>query len=419
MVQNVLNIVTEKQNFYGKTNPFDLIQEFGSPLYVYSEAILRERCRDMKSLLSYPDFQVNYSAKANSSLALLKIVREEGLSVDAMSPGEILVNLKAGFKPENILYIGNNVSAEELKFAVDAGVSVSVDSVSQLELFGKINPGGKVYVRFNPGIGTGHHKKVMTAGKDTKFGVFPELIPDVKSVLKKYNLKLTGINQHIGSLFLSGTPYIKSIESLLAIAENFLDLDVIDLGGGFGVPYRIREGEQRLDLKALGQELDAMIESWTKKYGKKVKIKVEPGRYIPAESGILLGTVHTLKTNYEKKYAGTDIGFNVLMRPVLYNSHHDIEVYRNSGVQSTREEAITIVGNICETGDILADNRMLPELQEGDILGVLNAGAYGYVMSSNYNNRLRPAEVLIGLDGKPKLIRKRDTFEDLVRGFVD
>lgn len=407
--------ITQSNNFYGNTNPFELINEYGSPLYVYNEKIFRNRCREMKNLISYPKMSINYSVKANSNLHLLKIAHEEGLNADAMSPGEIFFELEAGFKPEQILFISNNVSKEEMKFAIDRNITISVDSLSQLEKLGKINPGGSVAIRFNPGVGAGHHEKVVTGGKETKFGVDPNFISQVKEILKKYNLRLVGINQHIGSLFMDGIPYIEGVKSILSIAKNFEDLEFVDLGGGFGIPYHKQENEPRLDLSQLGKDLSSILNNWVSSYGKQVTFKIEPGRYISAESGVLLGTVHAIKTNYENKYIGTDIGFNVLIRPILYDSYHDIEIYRKNDIPSTKSEIITIVGNICESGDIIAKKRLLPEIQEEDIIGILDAGAYCHIMSSNYNNRLRPAEVLIKENGNHQLIRRRDTLEDLIR----
>lgn len=417
MINNVFTKVTSESGFYGNTNPLELIETYGSPLYVYNEGIFRERCREMKKLLKYPYFSVNYSAKANSNLTLLKIALEEGLSVDAMSPGEIYVELKAGFNPEQIFFICNNVSAEEMKFAIDKGILVSVDSLSQLELYGSINRGGRVAVRFNPGVGAGHSEKVVTAGKNTKFGIEPSFIPEVKEILKKYDLKLAGINQHIGSLFMEGDVYVESVKSLLSIADNFEGLEFIDMGGGFGIPYHKQDDEKRLDLQKLGSELDSVISEWVKSYSSNVHFKIEPGRYIPSECCVLLGTVHAVKSNHGKRYVGSDLGFNVLARPVMYDSYHDIEIYRKNETISNKKEPVTIVGNICESGDIIAHDRELPEIFEEDILGILDAGAYGYVMSSNYNNRLRPAEVLIRQDGRIELIRRRDTLEDLMRNY--
>lgn len=410
--------VSHEKKFFGNTDPVYLAEKYGTPLYVYSENILRERCRDMKGLISYNNFSVNYSPKANGNLELIKIIRSEGLRVDAMSPGEIYVNLLAGYKPEEILYISNNVSEDEFLYAIHAGVKISVDSVSQLELFGRINPGGRVAFRLNPGVGAGHHEKVVTAGQKTKFGIESGCIPEIKRIAGEYNLKIIGINQHIGSLFMEGDAYLQSTGNILSIAKQFDDLEFIDLGGGFGIPYRKQASQPRLDLKELGEKLSGVIHNWLKEYEKEIEFKIEPGRYIVAESGILLGKVNAVKTNYKTKYVGTDLGFNVLVRPVMYDSHHDIEIYRKSGTPSLKEEAVTIVGNICETGDIIAKERILPEIFENDILGVLDSGAYGYSMSSNYNNRLRPVEVLIEENGDPRIIRKRDTLEDLVSNFV-
>jgi len=410
--------VSTGNKFYGNTNPVELTENYGTPLYVYNENILRQRCRDMKGLITYNNFKVNYSPKANGNLELIKIIRSEGLRVDAMSPGEIYVNMLAGYKPEEILYISNNVSEDEFRYAIDAGVKISVDSVSQLELFGRINPGGRVAFRLNPGVGAGHHEKVVTGGQKTKFGIELSSITDVKRISKEHNLKIIGINQHIGSLFMDGEVYLQSAGSILSIAKQFDNLEFIDLGGGFGIPYRKQANQARLDLKELGDKLSAVINSFIKEYDKEIEFKIEPGRYIVAESSILLGKVNAVKKNYKTKYIGTDLGFNVLIRPAMYDSHHDVEIYRKNGVPSLKEETVSIVGNICETGDIIAKDRNLPEIFEDDILGVLDSGAYGYSMSSTYNNRLRPAEILIGQDGNPRLIRKRDTFEDLVRNFI-
>jgi diaminopimelate decarboxylase len=411
------NKITTDTDFFKSTNPIELIKNYGSPLYVYSEDIFRTRCRELKNLVQYPNFSVNYSVKANGNLSLLKIAREEGLNVDAMSPGEIHLELAAGFLPSQILYISNNVSAEEMQFAIDRDILISVDSISQLELYGKINKGGSICIRFNPGVGAGHHEKVVTGGKKTKFGVDPNKVEEVKSILSQYDLKLVGINQHIGSLFMEGDKYIEGVKSLFTIAKQFENLEFLDIGGGFGIPYNKLAGQERLDLKDLGKKLDKVFEEFAVEYGKEVMFKIEPGRYISAESGLILGEVYAVKYNYDTKYIGTDLGFNILKRPVMYDSHHDIEIYRNSDVKSEKNETVNIVGNICESGDIIAKERLLPEILEGDILGVLDAGAYGYCMASNYNNRLRPAEVLITGKEDVKLIRRRDTFEDLMRNF--
>lgn len=412
-------IWTREQDFFGAASPQRLLEKYGSPLYVYNENILRARCRELKQLLTYPRFGVNYSAKANTNLGLLRIIREEGLTVDAMSPGEIFIERRAGFRPEDILFICNNVSDEEMRYAIDAGVLVSVDSISQLERYGRLNRGGRAAVRINPGIGAGHHEKVVTAGTNTKFGVDPLLADELRSVLDRYDLRLAGLNQHIGSLFMSGEEYFKAASFLLTFAEEFPQIDFIDFGGGFGIPYHKENGEKRLDLKAFGKHLQELVEEWVHKTGRQIRITIEPGRYTVAECGVLLGRVHAVKTNSGRTYAGTDIGFNVLIRRAMYDAHHDIEVFAGAAREAGPLEPVTIVGNICETGDILAKDRLLPPLAEGDILGVLDAGAYGMVMASNYNCRLRPAEVLVTAGGDDILLRSRDTLDDLTRHFPE
>lgn len=416
---------TEQTHFFGQTNPQKLLQKYGSPLYVYNESILRTRCREIAGLSDYPHFHANYSVKANGNLHLLRIIREEGFYADAMSPGEMYVEQLAGFQPEQILFISNNVSPEEMRFAIERNILVSVDSLSQLTQYGQLNPGGKVCIRFNPMVGAGHSAKVVTGGKNTKFGVDPDAIPEVKAILERYQLRLVGINQHIGSLFMEDDHYIQGMESALSVARQFPDLEFIDFGGGFGIPYHKQDGEKRLDLVSLGKKLHRIFLQFSAEYGKELTFKVEPGRYIVAECGVLLGTVTALKSNFGKNYLGTDIGFNVLQRPLLYGSHHDMEIYRPETEKSYDQNnadntsLYQVTGNICESGDILAADRTLPEAQIGDILTVLDAGAYGYCMSSPYNNRLRPAEVLITATGEDILIRRRETLEDLVQAFPE
>lgn len=407
--------VTDKFNFYQGNCPRELAATYGSPLYVYNERIFRQRCAEMLKLSSYPKFAVNYAIKANTNLTLLRIAREEGCRADISSAGEVVAAMAAGFNPEEMLFVVNNVSADELAFAVEKGITVSVDSLSQLETLGKVNPSGRIALRFNPGIGGGHHAKVVTGGDGTKFGIMPEYIPTVKELLAKYNLKLIGINHHIGSQNW-GDLYLQGVGALLELAREFESLEFIDLGGGFAIPYHKQNGEQPMDLKQVGDALDKHLFEFAKNYGSELTFLIEPGRYLTAECGVLLGTVHSTKTNGQTHYAGTDLGFSVLKRPTLYDSHHDIEVYRANGefLDFANPLTINIVGNQCESGDYISRERELPPLHEGDILGILDAGAYGYSMACNYNHRPRPAEILIQTDGKPKLIRYRDTFEDII-----
>ena len=420
-MSDIRSAYTDSLHFYGRHTPRELAETYGTPLYVYNENVLRQRCRDLTALSGQPGFGVNYSIKANANPVLLRMIREEGLVVDAMSPGELFMNDLAGFTPAEILYISNNNSDTELQNALVHGLLVSVDSLSQLDTLGRLNRGGKVMVRFNPGIGAGHHAKVVTAGKETKFGVTPDKMDEVFALLARHELTLAGINQHIGSLFMEPDGYLNAARVLLDLAETLPDgaldrLEIIDFGGGFGIPYHKYEGEARLDMADLGRRLHAMISGWAASAGYKGRFLVEPGRYVAAECGVLLGRVHAVKNNGDKRYVGTDLGFNVLVRPAMYDSFHDVEIYRGEkGAADAEPMRQTIVGNICESGDILAKDRLLPVMREGDVLGILDAGAYGFTMASNYNQRRRPAEVLIQGDGTARLIRRRETLEDLAR----
>ena len=401
-------------NFFEGNDPRSLVQKYSTPLYVYNERVFRTRCREMKNLVTYPNFSINFSVKANSNLTLLKIAHEEGLHADAMSPGEIFVEEKAGFQPDEIFYISNNVSPEEMQFAVDRGIVVSIDSLAQLRLFGEMFPGARVSLRINSGIGAGHSEKVVTGGKKTKFAITIDQLDEARSIIQETGIKLVGLNQHIGSFFLDGKIYLDGVKALLEIAKDFPGLEFIDCGGGFGMPYD-EKTQYRLDLAELGRSLDEVFYSFSGLYGRPIQFKIEPGRYLSAECGALLGTVWAVKENAGHLYCGTDIGFNVLIRPLLYDAYHEIETLpRRANVS---KHLYNVVGNICESGDILAKDRLLPDMKENDLVLIHDAGAYSFSMSSNYNNRLRPAEVLIQEDGSIRLIRRRDTLEDLVRNF--
>jgi len=403
-----------QKKVFNKIDVEELLNTYGSPLYVYDEEILRQRCREMKNLVSYPNFRVNYSAKANTNVELLKIIREEGLDVDAMSPGEMYLEMKAGFSAEQITFIGNNVSPSEFEYAVSRGIYVSVDSLSQLETLGRINPGGKVSLRINPGIGVGHHEKVVTGGKKAKFGITVEDIPRALEIAGRYNMKINGLNHHIGSLFLQGDEYIAAATRLLNIARTIPGIEIVDIGGGFGIPYRHKE-EKRLDLAELGQKLDRLINDWVAE-NHPITLKIEPGRYVVAECGATLGRITSIKNNYNTYFIGCDVGFNTMARPFLYDAYHEVSIAPlQERDYSEYQQPVYLVGPICESGDILVHDRPFPVCQEGDALIIHDTGAYGFVMASVYNSRPLPAEVLIRLDGSLQLIRSAQRLEDLYR----
>ncbi len=408
----------KESNFFKGNNPEDIAAKYGTPVYVYNEDILRDRMRRVSRIITKYEFHSNYSIKANTNINILKIALSEGLYTDAMSIGEMRMLLDAGFTSEKIFFVSNNVSREEMQFAIDNNILVSIDSLSQLEQFGEINRGGRCAVRINPGVGAGHHEKVVTAGKKTKFAIAEEDIDKIFDIASKYDLTIAGINQHVGSLFMDPEPFLQAVKNFLRIAMKFKNLEFIDFGGGYGIPYHKLDDEQEFPMDSFKKDFELLIDDFVKEYGYAPLFKTEPGRYCVAESGVILGRVHATKQNSGVKYIGTDIGMNVLVRPSMYDSWHDIEFMRdNEIVKRENMTEQTVTGNICESGDILAKNRMLPEVEPGDLAVVLDAGAYGYAMASSYNTRPRPAEVLITSNGEVKCIRRAETYEDIMRLF--
>lgn len=413
-----MNSFITQSNFFEGNDPEKITETYGTPVYVYNERILRSRMNSVANVITKYPYNASFSIKANTNIHIIKIALEEGNNCDAMSIGEIQMLLKAGCPVNRILFVPNNVSAAEMQFAIDHKIMTSCDSLEQLELYGSLDKGGKVAVRINPGVGAGHHEKVVTGGKKTKFGISEEFIPQILDIAKKYNLTIAGINQQVGSLFMEPDPYIKAASNLLRIAMNFKNLEFIDFGGGFGVPYHKLDDEKDFPMEDLRTGLETVLDDFVEKYGKIPRFYSEPGRFCVAEGGVILGRVHAIKHNAGKIYVGTDIGMNVLVRPSMYDSWHDIEVIRENNIVN-RDSLIeqTVVGNICESGDVLARDRMLPEIKSGDIVCVLDAGAYGWSMCSTYNTRPRPAEILICKDGSIKVIRRRETIDDLMMLF--
>lgn len=404
-----------KSDFFKGNDPERLVREYGSPLYVYNEDIIRRQMARVAGVITKYPYTANYSVKANTNIHILRLALAEGLNCDAMSIGEIRLLQKAGFPNERIFFVPNNVSEEELRVAIEEGILTSLDSLSQLELYGTLNPGGECAVRLNPGIGAGHSEKVVTGGKRTKFGIAAEELDGIFGLAARFGLRIVGINQHIGSLFMDPQPYLDAVSSLLRLAVRFPGLRFLDFGGGYGIPYHKLEGEAEYDMAAFRERLLPILDRFVSEYGDAPLFKSEPGRYCVAEGGVILGRVHALKQNAGRKYAGTDIGMNVLVRPSMYDSWHDIEVLRGGRLLPRADmEEVTVTGNICESGDLLAKDRLLPRLRRGDLLCVLDSGAYGYSMCSSYNSRPRPAELMIGRDGNVRQIRRRETIEDLM-----
>ncbi|MGB9714230.1 MAG: diaminopimelate decarboxylase [Candidatus Bathyarchaeales archaeon] len=396
-----------------------LAEEFGTPLYLMSENKIRENYRRFNSAFSrhYGKLRVLYSAKANTNISILKILRSEGAWVDTVSAGEVYLALEAGFQPEQIFYTGINVGEEELRYVINKKVKVNLDSLSQVKRLLKIGIPTALSVRINTEFGAGHHAYVVTAGKTTKFGVQEETALKAYELAKEAGVEKFGIHMHIGSGIMDVNPHLQAAEKLLKTAKRIreelrINFDFIDFGGGFGVPYK--PDEKEIDIEYFAEKLVDLFKEKIAEYSLgEPELWFEPGRYMVAEAGILLTRVNAVKQTPEKTFIGVDAGFHTLIRPAMYGSYHHIVVANK--LNTPPAEKYDVVGPICETGDVLAKERFLPSISEGDVLAVLNAGAYGFSMSSQYNSRPRPAEVLVK-DGRYALIRERETFLDLAKG---
>jgi diaminopimelate decarboxylase len=395
----------------------ELAQKYDTPLYVISEKRIRENYNRLYNAVSSKckDVRIYYACKANNNLTVLKILQSEGAYLDAVSPCEVFMGLNAGFTPDRILFTGTSVRNDELKFLVDAGITINIDSQSELDRLLKIAVPPTISMRVNPEIGAGHHDHCITAGPQTKFGLWEEDALKAYATAKKARVEHFGIHMHIGSGFLEIGPYVQAMEKLLSIAKRVHDelgivFDFIDLGGGFGVPYSPNDTE--LNLSEFTSKVVSQFKSKVKEYhlGKPF-LHIEPGRYLVCDASILLTTVNTVKVTPYRKFIGVDSGFNTLIRPAMYGSYHQILVANKLNHKKT--ETVDVVGPICESGDVLAKDRELSPAAEGDVLAILNAGAYGFSMSSQYNARPRAAEVMIR-QGKPVLVREREQFQDLL-----
>jgi diaminopimelate decarboxylase len=407
------------QLFIDGVSALSLAGEFDTPLYVISERRIRENYERLHQALlhNYEKIRIYYAEKANSNLAVLKALETEGANVDTVSPGEVFMALTSGFTPERILFTGTSVRNDELKFLADSNVTVNVDSLSQLDRLLKIAVPKVLSVRVNPEVGAGHHSHVITAGKHSKFGLWEDDAVRAYATAKKAGVERFGIHMHIGSGILDAKPFVSALDKLLNVARRVHDqegvqFEFVDMGGGLGVPYKPEDEE--LDLALFSEKVLSLFKSKSRQYGLgEPFFCVEPGRYLVADACVLLTSVNTLKTMPFRKFVGVDAGFNTLVRPAMYGSYHPILVANK--LIATEEERYDVAGPICESGDLLAKDRLLPKMEEGDLLAVLNAGAYGFSMSSQYNARPRAAEVLVK-NGKYKLVREREQLDDLISG---
>ena len=398
------------QMIIGGVQATDIAAKFGTPVYVTDEDALRGNFRRINTAFqkNMPT-RIHYACKANTNLSLLRILQQEGSCIDAVSIGEVKLCLRAGFAPERILYTGVMVPDQEMQQVVDLGVPINVDSINQLRRLATMNNKHPISFRVNPGVGAGHHQHVVTGAKTTKFGVPKEQILDTYQEALSLGFKPFGIHAHIGAGVQETAPFLQVTQVLVDIANGIRDhlglaLETIDIGGGIGIPYHMEENH--MDVDALSSEVSNYIRHNC--YVR--KLAIEPGRYLVADTTVLLTTVGDIKEHPEKTFAGVDAGFNTLIRPAFYGSYHHGAVANRFGARATYN--YDIVGQICESGDFIARDRMLPRIEIGDIIAVYDTGAYGFTMASNYNSRPLPAEVLVK-DGQMNLIREAQTLDDL------
>ena len=390
-----------------------IAKEYGSPVYVYdAEKITSQYKRLTKAFNSVKNLRVNYAVKALSNISVLKLFNSMGSGLDTVSIQEVQLGLKAGFKPENIIYTPNGVSLEEIENVAELGVQINIDNLSILEQFGSKHPKIPVCIRINPHVMAGGNTNISVGHIDSKFGISIHQIPLLLRIVENTNMTINGIHMHTGSDILDIDVFLYASEILFETAKNFKNLEFIDFGSGFKVPYK--RGDIETNIEELGKKLSKRFNSFCKEYGKDLTLAFEPGKFLVSEAGVFLARVNVVKQTTSTVFAQIDSGFNHLIRPMLYGSQHEIENISNP---KGRERFYSVVGYICET-DTFANNRRISEINEGDILCFKNAGAYCFTMSSNYNSRYRPAEVLI-YKGKPQLIRQRETFEDILRNQLE
>jgi diaminopimelate decarboxylase len=395
--------------------PRDLVQlaeQFGNPLYVYDAEKIQSQYLRLRGAFSKVErLRINYAVKALSNLAILQLLKQMGSNLDTVSIQEVQLGLHAGFQPHQIIYTPNGVSFEEIEEVAQLGVQINIDNLSVLEHFGTKHPNVPVCIRINPHVMAGGNSNISVGHIDSKFGISIHQMPHILRIVENTKMHINGLHMHTGSDILDIEVFLYAAEILFDAAKNFKNLDFLDFGSGFKVPYK--KGDIETDIEELGKKLSKRFLAFEKEYGRELTLAFEPGKFLVSEAGFFLAKVNVVKQTTSTVFAGIDSGFNHLIRPMFYGSQHHIENISNP---KGKERFYTVVGYICET-DTFANNRRIAEINEGDLLCFRNAGAYCFSMSSNYNSRYKPAEVL-WKDGKGILIRERETFEDLLKNQI-
>ncbi|MFZ1455486.1 MAG: diaminopimelate decarboxylase, partial [Saprospiraceae bacterium] len=407
-----MHIENDKYLLEGGVDPLVLVKKYGCPLYIYETSVMKRQYDRLTKAFHLKKLKINYACKALNNIAVLKYLKSLGTGLDTVSIQEARIGLLAGFQPDEIIYTPNCVSIEEISQAVDLGVKINIDNLSILEQFGSLYPHYPICIRINPHIMAGGNSKISVGHIDSKFGISFHQTPLIHRIIKAHDMTVEGIHMHTGSDILDIDVFLQGAEILFQVAEEFKDLQYIDFGSGFKVPYK--EEDIETDIEELGEKITVRFNEFCERYGRKLTLMFEPGKFLVSESGVFLVKVNVVKQTTSTVFAGVDSGLNHLIRPMLYDSYHKIV---NISKTEGRSRIYTVVGYICET-DTFGVNRKMTEINEGDILAFYNAGAYCYTMSSNYNSRYRPAEVLIH-EGVDYLIRKRETLDDIVKNQVD
>jgi diaminopimelate decarboxylase len=389
-----------------------LAEEFGNPLYVYDAAIIEQQYNRLTTAFSkVENLRINYAMKALSNVTILKLLKQLGSGLDTVSIQEVQLGLHAGFTPDKIIFTPNGVSFEEIEKVAKLGVQINIDNLSVLEHFGAKYPKIPVCIRINPHVMAGGNSNISVGHIDSKFGISVHQIPLILRIVENTKMHINGIHMHTGSDILDIEVFLYASEILFDAAKNFKELDFVDFGSGFKVPYK--KGDIETNIEELGRKLTKRFLAFEKEYGRPLTLAFEPGKFLVSEAGFFLAKVNVVKQTTSTVFAGIDSGFNHLIRPMFYGSQHNIENISNP---KGKERYYTVVGYICET-DTFANNRRIAEIHEGDTLCFRNAGAYCFTMASNYNSRYKPAEVL-WKDGKGYLIRERETFDDILKNQI-
>ena len=389
-----------------------IAKQADGPVYVYDASKIEGQYRRLEKAFSgIEKLKINYACKALSNISVLKFMHNMGSGLDTVSIQEVLLGLEAGFQPQDIIFTPNGVSLEEIEAVAEKGVQINIDNLSILEQFGAKHPHIPVCIRINPHVMAGGNSNISVGHIDSKFGISIHQIPHVLRIVENTKMHINGVHMHTGSDILDIEVFLHASEILFNTALQFKDRSFIDFGSGFKVPYR--EGDIETNIEELGEKLTARFIAFCKTYGKTLELAFEPGKFLVSEAGYFLTKVNAVKQTTSTVFAQVDSGFNHLIRPMLYNSYHEIVNLSNP---EGKERFYTVVGYICET-DTFGSNRKIAEISEGDIIAFKNAGAYCMTMSSNYNSRYRPAEIL-WYQGQAHLIRKQETFEDLLNNQI-